>query len=96
MKKILITGGTGFIGSHLCERLLNEGNDVICVGNIFTLRIKMVQKIQWLSPMRHVIVSVGIAAAIGYGLHLIMLVQITSGNFVSFITALVCLLLDLN
>ena len=35
-KKILITGGAGFIGSHLCERLLNEGNDVLCVDNYFT------------------------------------------------------------
>ena len=59
--------------------------------NIFTLRIKMVQKTQWLSPMMHVIVSVGIAAAIGYGSHLIMSNQITSGNFVSFITALILL-----
>ena len=59
--------------------------------NIFTLRIKMVQKTQWLSPMMHVIVSVGIAAAIGYGSHLIMSEQITSGNFVSFITALILL-----
>lgn len=36
--KILITGGAGFIGSHLCERLLNEGNDVLCVDNYFTGR----------------------------------------------------------
>jgi UDP-glucuronate decarboxylase len=35
-KKILITGGAGFIGSHLCERLLEEGNEVICVDNFFT------------------------------------------------------------
>ena len=33
---ILITGGAGFIGSHLCERLLNEGNDIICLDNFFT------------------------------------------------------------
>ena len=59
--------------------------------NVFNLRIKMVQKTQWLSPMMHVIVSVGIAAAIGYGSHLIMTEQITSGNFVSFITALILL-----
>ena len=59
--------------------------------NIFNLRIKMVQKTQWLSPMMHVIVSVGIAAAIGYGSHLIMTNQITAGNFVSFITALILL-----
>lgn len=61
------------------------------LNNVFTLRIKMVQKTQWLSPMMHVIVSVGIAAAIGYGSHLIMSGQITSGNFVSFITALILL-----
>jgi len=36
MKKILVTGGAGFLGSHLCERLLNEGNDVVCLDNYFT------------------------------------------------------------
>lgn len=35
-KRILVTGGAGFIGSHLCERLLNEGNEVICMDNYFT------------------------------------------------------------
>ena len=35
-KKILITGGAGFIGSHLCERLINDGNSVICLDNFFT------------------------------------------------------------
>jgi len=34
--KILITGGAGFIGSHLCERLINDGNDVLCLDNYFT------------------------------------------------------------
>ena len=37
-KRILVTGGAGFIGSHLCERLLSEGNEVICVDNFFTGR----------------------------------------------------------
>ena len=59
--------------------------------NIFKLRIKMVQKTQWLSPFMHVIVSIGIAAAIGYGSHLILTEKITAGNFVSFITALILL-----
>jgi UDP-glucuronate decarboxylase len=36
MKRILITGGAGFIGSHLCERLLSEGNDIICLDNYFS------------------------------------------------------------
>ena len=36
MKKILVTGGSGFIGSHLCEKLLDMGNEVICVDNFFT------------------------------------------------------------
>src|ERR1700756_453925 len=37
-KRILVTGGAGFLGSHLCERLLAEGNDVLCVDNYFTGR----------------------------------------------------------
>lgn len=37
-KRILVTGGAGFLGSHLCERLLDEGNDVICMDNLFTGR----------------------------------------------------------
>ena len=36
MKKILVTGGAGFLGSHLCERLLADGNEVICLDNYFT------------------------------------------------------------
>ena len=36
MKRILITGGAGFLGSHLCERLLREGNEIICLDNFFT------------------------------------------------------------
>lgn len=36
MKKILVTGGAGFLGSHLCERLLNDGHEVICLDNYFT------------------------------------------------------------
>ena len=35
-KRILVTGGAGFIGSHLCERLLNDGHDVLCVDNLYS------------------------------------------------------------
>lgn len=35
-KRILVTGGSGFVGSHLCERLLNDGNEVVCMDNFFT------------------------------------------------------------
>jgi UDP-glucuronate decarboxylase len=38
MKRILVTGGAGFLGSHLCEKLLNKGNEVLCVDNLFTGR----------------------------------------------------------
>jgi UDP-glucuronate decarboxylase len=42
MKKILVTGGAGFLGSHLCESLLAQGHDVLCVDNFFTGRKKNV------------------------------------------------------
>src|SRR5688572_13973200 len=35
-KKTLVTGGAGFLGAHLCERLLNDGHEVICLDNLFT------------------------------------------------------------
>jgi len=38
MRRVLVTGGAGFLGSHLCERLLHEGHDVLCVDNYFTGR----------------------------------------------------------
>ena len=35
-KRVLVMGGAGFLGSHLCDRLINDGNDVICIDNLFT------------------------------------------------------------
>ncbi|HLZ65363.1 MAG TPA: NAD-dependent epimerase/dehydratase family protein, partial [Aliidongia sp.] len=37
-KRVLVTGGAGFLGSHLCERLIDQGHDVLCVDNYFTGR----------------------------------------------------------
>ena len=59
--------------------------------NLFKLTIKMVQKTAWMTPALHIIVSIGIGAVIGYGSYLIVNGDITSGNFVSFITALILL-----
>jgi len=36
LKRILVTGGAGFLGSHICERLVKTGHDVICLDNLFT------------------------------------------------------------
>ena len=35
-QRVLVTGGAGFLGSHLCDRLINDGQDVLCVENFFT------------------------------------------------------------
>ena len=82
-------GNKTIISYNLTSRQERKFKDIL--SNIFSLKIKMVQRTSWLSPMMHVIVSVGIGLAIGYGSHLILTNQITSGNFVSFITALIML-----
>ena len=58
---------------------------------IFKYGIKLVQKTAWMTPLMHIVVSIGIGAVIGYGSYLILSGVITSGNFVSFITALIML-----
>lgn len=45
-KKILVTGGTGFIGNHLCRRLLSEGHYVICLDNNFTGCMKNIEDLR--------------------------------------------------
>lgn len=82
-------GNKTIISYNLSE--LQESKFKSILSNIFSLKIKMVQRTSWLSPMMHVIVSIGIGLAIGYGSHLILSGTITSGNFVSFITALIML-----
>jgi len=46
MKTILVTGGTGFIGSHLCERLLNQGHRVLCLDNNFSGCLENIQHLR--------------------------------------------------
>lgn len=82
-------GNKTIISYNLAEYQKNKFKNTL--KDIFSLKIKMIQRTSWLSPMMHVIVSVGIGIAIGYGSHLILTKQITSGNFVSFITALIML-----
>jgi UDP-glucuronate decarboxylase len=56
MKRILVTGGAGFIGSHLCEKLIKEGNDVICLDNYFTgskLNISHLMDNHYFEMVRH-------------------------------------------
>jgi len=74
---------------NLEEHETNKFKNIL--KNVFSLRIKMVQKTSWLSPFMHITVSIGIGIAIGYGSHLILTGEITSGSFVSFITALIML-----
>ncbi len=59
--------------------------------DLFRLNLKMTQRTAWLTPMMHITTSLGVAAAIGYGSHLIISGDLTTGAFVSFITALLLL-----
>ncbi len=82
-------GNKTIISFNLKDYQKNKFSNIL--SDLFNLKIKIVQRTSWLSPLMHIIVSVGIGLAIGYGSHLILTGQITSGNFVSFITALIML-----
>ncbi|MDR3502986.1 MAG: SDR family oxidoreductase [Legionella sp.] len=45
-KRVLVTGGAGFIGSHLCEKLLNQGNEVICLDNLYTGSLRNIKHLR--------------------------------------------------
>ena len=61
------------------------------LDNVFNLQMKLVQRTRWLTPVMHIILSVGIGAAIWFGSYLVLNNYITSGGFVSFWTALIML-----
>lgn len=74
---------------NLAEYQEGKFNDVL--KGVFRLRIKMLQRTRWLTPVMHVILSIGIGVAIWFGSYLILNGTITSGGFVSFLTALIML-----
>lgn len=82
--------GTKTIASYnLQDRVYNKFDGTL--RTMFKLTMKMIQKTAWMTPLMHIIVSVGIGGVIGYGSYLIVNGTITSGSFVSFITALIML-----
>ena len=83
------SGNKTIASYNLQRKIYHRFDDTL--HNLFKLTIKMVQKTAWMTPALHIIVSIGIGAVIGYGSYLIVNGTITSGNFVSFITALIML-----
>lgn len=83
------SGAKTIYSYNLQQKIYNKFDNTL--RTIFKLTMKMVQKTAWMTPLMHIIISVGIGGVIGYGSYLIVNGTITSGNFVSFITALVML-----
>lgn len=83
------SGSKTIASYNMQEQIYDKYDNVL--RRLFKLSIKMVQKTAWMTPMLHIVVSVGVAAVIGYGSFLIVNGTISSGNFVSFITALIML-----
>lgn len=82
-------GNKTIISYNLEECQKNKFNQVL--ENVFKLRIKMLQRTRWITPVMHVVLSFGIGLAIWFGSYLILSGTITSGAFVSFLTALIML-----
>lgn len=82
--------GSKTIASYNLQQKMYDKFDAT-MRTLFKLGIKMVQKTAWMTPMMHIMVSIGVGAVIGYGSYLIVNGTITSGSFVSFITALIML-----
>ncbi len=102
MKQTVLAGGTALtalnetfsglktIASYNLEKRQSDKFSEV-LRQIFRLQIKYTQKTAWLSPMMHIIISVGIAGTIWFGSYLIHSKMITPGDFVSFMTALLML-----
>ena len=82
--------GNKTIAAYNLQKQAFEKYDSV-ISKLFKLSVKMVQRTAWMTPMLHIVASVGIGGVIGYGSYLIVNGTITSGNFVSFITALILL-----
>lgn len=93
--KVLTTYNEAFAGNKIVAAYnlydLKSKQFKHLIDTVFGLRMKITQHIGWLSPMMHIIVSVGIGAVIGLGSFLIVSGKLTAGQFVSFITALIML-----
>ncbi len=93
--KVLTTYNEAFAGNKIVAAYnlydLKSKQFKHLIDNVFGLRMKITQHVGWLSPMMHIIVSVGIGAVIGLGSFLIVNGKLTAGQFVSFITALIML-----
>lgn len=82
-------GNKTIISYNLDEIQCNKFKGVL--HGVFKLRIKMLQRTRWITPVMHIILSVGIGLAIWFGSYLILSGKITAGSFVSFLTALIML-----
>ena len=95
MLKVLTTYNEAFAGHNIISAYnlydLKISQFKKLINTVFGLRIKITQHVGWLSPMMHIIVSIGIGAVIGLGSYLIVKGKLSAGQFVSFITALIML-----
>ncbi|MBP3820830.1 ATP-binding cassette domain-containing protein [bacterium] len=93
--KVFTTFNEAFAGHNVISAYnlydLKKNQFQKLVNTVFGLKMKITQHVSWLSPMMHIIVSIGIACVIGLGSVLIAKGELTPGQFVSFITALIML-----
>ncbi len=93
--KVLTTYNEAFSGNKVISGYnlydLKQKQFKKLVSTVFGLKMKITQHVSWLSPLMHIIVSIGIALVIGLGSYFIVRGQLSAGQFVSFITALIML-----